>query len=204
MKATLPGMVPLQRPRRAQAGLTLIELMVSLVVLAVLLGVAVPSFRSAIASNRLSSSTNELVGALALARSEAVRRGTRITVCKSADGAACTTAGGWQQGWIVFTDTTRANATASVDAGETVIARGQAVPAPVSIGGNANVQNFVSFAADGTTRSMLGALQGGSIRVCYPDSALSNQRRARDIEVLTTGRLTTNPPGDVDASCPAP
>lgn len=204
MCTTLPGMFPPRGIRSAQRGVTLIELMVAVTVMAILLGVGVPSFRSFIAANRLSSSSNELVGALALARSEAVRRGTRVTVCKSADGAACTTAGGWQQGWLVFTDQTRATANATVDAGEAVIVRGQAVPAPVVILGGASAQNFVSFAADGTTRNMAGTLQGGLIRVCYPNDVLSNARRARDIEVLNTGRLATTNPGNVDAACAAP
>lgn len=204
MCITLPGISPLPGTRSLQSGVTLIELMVGLVIMAILLGVGVPSFRSFIAGNRLTSSSNELVSALALARSEAVRRGTRITVCKSADGAACTTAGGWQQGWLVFTDQTRATANATVDAGEAVIVRGQAVPTPVVILGGATAQNFVSFAADGTTRNMAGALQGGRIRVCYANDALSNARRARDIEVLNTGRLATTNPGNVDASCAAP
>ncbi|QIM51340.1 GspH/FimT family pseudopilin [Hydrogenophaga crocea] len=182
----------------------MIELLMALVVMAVLLAIGVPSFRTSIAGNRLSSSTNELVSALALARSEAVRRGNRITVCKSADGANCTTAGGWQQGWIVFTDGTRATAVATVDVGETVISRGQAVSAPVMITGNAGAQNFVSFAADGTVRTMAGALQAGVLRVCYPNSALGNERRARDIELLATGRLTLTTPGNVAVACPAP
>jgi len=183
---------------------TLIELLMTLVVLALLLAIAVPSFRSAIAGNRLTSTTNDLVSALALARSEAVRRGNRITVCKSTNGTDCNTAGGWQQGWIVFTDGTRATADATVDAGETVIARGQAAPSPVVIGGNAGAQNFVSFAADGTVRSMAGALQAGTLRVCYPNDALANARRARDIELLATGRLTLTTPGNVSLACPAP
>ncbi len=204
MRTTLPGMLPHRGSRSAHVGVTLIELMVAMVIMAILLAVGVPSFRSLLAGNRLSSSSNELVSALALARSEAVRRGARITVCKSADGATCTTAGGWQGGWLVFTDSTRAPANATVDAGEAIIARGQAVPAPVVILGGVTAQNYISFAADGTTRSMAGALQGGLIRICYPSGALSNARRARDIEVLSTGRLATTNPGDVDVSCAAP
>lgn len=204
MCTTLPGISPLCGTRSTQAGVSLIELMVALVIMAILLGVGVPSFRSFLAGNRLSSSSNEMVSALALARSEAVRRGTRITVCKSANGTGCTTAGGWEQGWIVFTDQTRASAAATVDVGEAVLVRGQAVPSPVLIVGGASAQNFVSFAADGTARNMAGVLQSGAIRVCYPNNALNNARRARDIEVLSTGRLTTTTPGNVDASCAAP
>ena len=86
-------------------GFTLVELMVTLVIAAILLTAGVPSFTTLIKNNRLTTSTNELVGALTLARSEAVKRGLRVTVCKSADQASCDTSGtGWQQGWIVFTD----------------------------------------------------------------------------------------------------
>lgn len=184
-------------------GFTLIELMVAVAMLAILLAIAVPSFRSALAGNRLTASTNDLISAIAAARSEAIRRGGRITLCKSADGVSCTVAGGWEQGWISFTDVTRAAVNPSVDAGETVLLHGQALAPPLLVRGNAGAANFLSFAADGTMRTMAGALQGGRIRVCYPE-VLSNSNRARDIEVLATGRLTSTTPGNVDDSCPTP
>lgn len=176
--------------------------MVVIAVMGVLLAIGVPSFQSSIASSRVTTSNNDFVSALALARSEAIRRGTRITVCKSADGAACVTTGNWAQGWIVFVDTTRSAADAVVDAGEIVVSRAQASSTGIVITGEAAVANFISFSADGTARNMTGAAQQGRIRVCNTSAALDNARRARDITLAGTGRLTTATPAAVAASCP--
>lgn len=80
-------------------GFTLIELMVALAVLAILLGMAVPSFTDVSLSSKLRSLANALVASATLARSEAIKRNATITLCASSDGAACT--GNWHQGWIV-------------------------------------------------------------------------------------------------------
>lgn len=88
-----------------QSGFTLVELMITLAIAAILLTIGVPSFNTLMQNSRLTTSTNDLIGALNLARSEAVTRELRVTVCKSADQATCNTSvTGWQQGWIVFTD----------------------------------------------------------------------------------------------------
>lgn len=88
--------------RRAYSrGMTMIELMVVVVVLAILFAVAVPSFRNASLGSRLSASANDLLASVQLARSEAIKRNVAVTLCASADGATCAGSGGWEQGWIV-------------------------------------------------------------------------------------------------------
>lgn len=188
--------------RAREKGITIIELMVALVVLAVLLAVGVPSFQSFTASSRLTTASNELVGSLALARSEAVRRGARVTVCKSANGAACVTTGTWAQGWIVFVDNARPTATASIDAGDVVLSQVPALSADVSMAGDGGTTNFVSFSAQGDVRLMNGTPQSGRVRVCSTAGSVNDDRRARDIAIGTTGRLSTTTPPGVDASCP--
>lgn len=174
-----------------QRGFTLVELIVAIAILAILLGVAVPSFRGAIAANRVTSSTNELVGAMALARSEAIRRGSRISVCKSANGATCAAAGGWEQGWIVFVDTNRPGGDAAVNNGDVILTRTGVQPAGLSMLGAAAVANYVSFAADGSVRTMAGAAQAGRLRVCSTSTAVDDARRAREIDITSAGRLVT-------------
>ena len=85
--------------RHPQTGFTLVELMVTITVLAVLLGVGVPSFQATIQGNRITTAANDLVAALQYARSEAVRRGVNVTVCSSNDQATCS--GTWTDGWVV-------------------------------------------------------------------------------------------------------
>ncbi|WP_444914810.1 GspH/FimT family pseudopilin [Microbulbifer sp. TRSA007] len=89
---------------RKQYGFTLIELMTTLVVLAVLVGIAVPSFKDMINNSRSVALAEDLAGALNFARSEAVRRGGRVSICASTNGASCGAADTWNQGWIVFAD----------------------------------------------------------------------------------------------------
>lgn len=188
--------------RESVRGMTLIELMVGITITGLLLAIGVPSFQSTIASSRLTSVNNELVSTLALARSEAIRRGTRVTVCKSTSGTSCITSGGWQQGWIVFVDTTRITTDASVDAGETIVSSNTDFPNELTLVGETAVANFISFAADGTTRSMIGAPQQGRLRVCSTSSSLVDSRRARDINVTVTGRVGTTTPASVGIACP--
>ena len=87
-------------------GLTLIELLVALAVLAALLAVAVPGLGAFIADGRVAGAVNGLVGSLALARTEAVRRGRKVVLCPSGDGLACDPPGAyrWDTGWLVFAD----------------------------------------------------------------------------------------------------
>jgi type IV fimbrial biogenesis protein FimT len=85
-------------------GFTLVELMVTLLILAILLGLAVPSFRDASLSSRLTGYANDLVAGVQLARSEAIKRNDTVTLCASEDGATCAEDVGWEVGWIVLTD----------------------------------------------------------------------------------------------------
>ncbi|HNB01701.1 MAG TPA: GspH/FimT family pseudopilin, partial [Nitrosomonas sp.] len=85
-------------------GVTLIELLVTLSVLSILLTIGVPSFNQFSTSSRLNSYSNTLFSHMALARSEAIKRNSRVVVCKSSDGLSCTNSGNWSQGWVVFVD----------------------------------------------------------------------------------------------------
>lgn len=82
---------------------TLIELMVTLAVLAVVISLAAPSFSNMLQENRLSALTNDLQGALQLARSEAVKRRSNITICRSnADQDKCENGTNWAGGWLMM------------------------------------------------------------------------------------------------------
>ena len=87
--------------RTRTRGFTLVELMVTIVVLAVLVSMAIPSFDYVKLSNRLNSYSTDLVAGSQVARSEAIKRNAVVTLCASSNGTSCTP-GGWEQGWIVL------------------------------------------------------------------------------------------------------
>ncbi|MES2673270.1 MAG: GspH/FimT family pseudopilin [Pseudomonadota bacterium] len=89
---------------KKQNGFTLIELMVTLAVLAIVIAVGIPSFSRQINNNRSLTLGNDLVAALNFARLEAVKRGKRVSICPSTDGATCLTSADWAKGWMVFED----------------------------------------------------------------------------------------------------
>mgnify|MGYP003409916381 CR=1 FL=1 len=105
---------------KAVKGFTLIEVVVTMAVFAILVALAAPSFTSVINNNRLTGNANELLSTLQSARMEAVRRNARVVICRNDTpdaGAACNTAGGAWLGWMSFVDADRDG---DFDAGEAV------------------------------------------------------------------------------------
>ena len=86
------------------SGFTLVELMITLFIVGILLTVGVPSLKTLMQGNQLVAASNELVSALHIARSEAIKLNSRVSICESSNGSKCTTTGNWENGWIVFVD----------------------------------------------------------------------------------------------------
>ncbi len=84
-------------------GFTMVEMMVVVAILAIVAAIAFPSFEATLRSNRVATTTNELLASFALARSEALRSPGGAHVCTSTDGETCTGTD-WEQGWIVWID----------------------------------------------------------------------------------------------------
>ncbi len=180
-------------------GFTLVELMIAIAVLGILLALAVPSFQGLIASSRLTAATNDMVSALAQARSNAIKTGNRITLCPSSNGTSCASSGTWEQGWISFIDTDRTGTSAAVDTGETVLTSNQAMPTGIIINGNLT---YVSFSADGMPKTLTGGIGAGTMRVCNTSGALSNDNRTRDLVMNSVGRISITKTTGVAATCP--
>jgi type IV fimbrial biogenesis protein FimT len=156
-------------------GFTLIELMVTLTVAAILFGVAIPAFNSFVQNDRDTGQANSLVGSLSYARSEAVKRASPngVTVCQSADRQNCD-AGPWTEGWIVtyIDPVTPANTTVL-----------QAIPA---LSGTNTVTPVVGPATGITfTSNGTAPLAPFTLRICDRRGAAF----ARQVEVNLTGRV---------------
>ena len=90
---------------RANRGFTLIELMVTVGILAIVAAIAAPSFDSSIRNMRINGTADQLISAMSLARVEAVKRGAPVTLCPSSDGLTCSGTD-WQVGYLVTEDKT--------------------------------------------------------------------------------------------------
>lgn len=91
-------------PRSRARGYTAVELLTTLSVVGIVTALAVPNMQQFMLNNRTAADANALIGALNIARNEAVTRGIPVSVCASADGESCSGAEAWSTGWIVFTD----------------------------------------------------------------------------------------------------
>jgi len=186
-------------------GFTLIELLVTVVVIGILAGLGVPAFTDLINSNRMISFTNELVASLQMARSSAVTRGSRVTLCQSNDRQNCTNSGLWEAGWIIFPDD---NGNDVVDAGETVLRVHNGAPGggmTVRFVPTIGVANNISFVSSGFPQSLNGAMQSGLFRICDSRglTALPNGLSdARGIELSAGGRIRATRNRQVIAQCP--
>jgi type IV fimbrial biogenesis protein FimT len=100
-------------PRRN--GFTLLEMLVVIAVAAILVTLSLPSWHHFVERTQVTTQINELLGQIRYARSEAVRRGKRVVICKSKNQTQCTDGDeDWDRGWIVFVDAD-GNSTLKVD-----------------------------------------------------------------------------------------
>ncbi len=97
-----------------QQAFTLLELMVTLSIVAIVMAIAVPNMSQFVKNDRLTSYSNTLLSDLMLARSKAVQRNQPVIVCASSDQTTCT-GGDFKDGWIVGVDTNRDGAIGNAD-----------------------------------------------------------------------------------------
>lgn len=167
-------MVGRGKPKRVPAGVSLVELMVTLAVLAIISGIAAQSFINLIRGNRLASSANELVATMQAARVAAVSNRTTVSVCPSTNGSTCSAAIGRR--WIALM--AKGNA----------VLRETTLHSDITVNASANLaagNNTFVFAPSGFSR--VGGNASGSIGLCSPSMTGSN-----DIDVsASVGRIST-------------
>ncbi|MGR9012095.1 MAG: GspH/FimT family pseudopilin [Gammaproteobacteria bacterium] len=154
-------------------GFSLIELMVTVAIIGITLTIALPSFQSLLASNRLTTSANDLVSALQLAKSEAIKSNRLVIVTKNG-----TT---WANGWLVFADN---NQNDTQDAGETTISSFDALSTGFTVTSTNRYANRVTYRPDGRSTA------NGSFNFCSP-AATADFRR---VVIASTGRVKIETP----------
>jgi type IV fimbrial biogenesis protein FimT len=171
---------------KRHTGFSITELMIVSAIVAILLSIAIPSYRYITNSYRMSSEVNSLLGDLMYARAEAIKEGVTVTACASPDGINCAGAGNWQVGWLVYSNATKV---ANPPAGS-VLKIGMAFPGanPDSFVATGGV-SAISFNREGFANGTAGLPT--TIELHDPTN---NATWTRCLYVTLQGQLTTETP----------
>lgn len=189
-------------------GFTIIELLVTLVLASVMLAYGLPKYTTFSDGNRIVSNTNYLVSAIQISRSEAVKRGQRVTMCKSANADAgnpkCTTSGDWEQGWLVFVDA--AGDADYSSANDTILRRQAGVDGPQTTitTTSSTIADYITFTSRGIPKTTTGGAQSGVLRICDARGVTnaSGNVVARGVVLNAAGRVRLSKDATVIGGCP--
>jgi type IV fimbrial biogenesis protein FimT len=171
----------MQATMRRVRGITLIETMMALAVLAILIATAAPAFGNLIAGTEAQTSRSTLTAALETARILAISRSTHVTVCPSTDREYCGHTTEWQHGWLVFVD---ADHDGTRDDSEALIVVADALPERVAILTSAG-RTHVEYRPDGSSPG-----SNATFTVCDARGA----GRASSIVINNAGRMRPGKP----------
>lgn len=184
---------------KKHSGFTLVELMITIAIVGILLMVGLPSLKSSMQGSQLIATSNELLSALHLARSEAIKRNARVSICSSSNGAACSVSADWKNGWIVFVDAVGPGDL--VNTGEACVAEGEDCLLRIHAGftdskltvsgvntNNTAITSF-TFTSRGLPKAAGGASQSGTFNICVLDEAGTNTIASRAVILSLAGRV---------------
>jgi type IV fimbrial biogenesis protein FimT len=159
-----------------------VELAVALAIAAMLAAAAVPAFHDWLSAYQLANHAKHLAESMTRARTEAIRRGHRVNLCKSVDQQRCADLGRWDAGFVVFVDVNRDG---RVDADEPLLGLEGRAPNGITVEANRPVDDYVSYTSLGHARMLNGALQMGTFTVCR------SGQRAMHVVLANSGRVRT-------------
>jgi type IV fimbrial biogenesis protein FimT len=178
------------RPRR-MAGVSLIELLAVVAIVAILMGIGMSSYKNITTSYRMSGEINGLLGDMQYARSEAIKQGQNVTVCVSITGTDCSANNyNWNLGWIVFIDANNAKSTGGNSA---LVMRAQ--PAFTSTDTLTDGVTWnISFDREGLALGLTTTMSGNGGAVIPLHDATDNATRTRCLEITNIGNLSVQQP----------
>lgn len=178
-------------------GFTLIELMITLAIVGILLLVGLPSLKSTMQDNQLVAATNELLSALHVARSEAIKLNARVSICATAgDGTNQCSGSDWSKGWIVFKDADGGldyiDDTCSALGTDCLLRIHDAFSDDLlwirAIDPGKNVISSFTFTSRGLPKTTTGSSQSGNFSVCSLNSS-GNTVDSRAVVLSLSGRV---------------
>jgi len=176
----------------AQRGFTLIEMMVAVALTGLLLSMAVPALQQFTSNARQTSTINDFVSSMHIARSTAVTTNFRTTICASSNGVSCE-AVSWDQGWIVFSDR---DSDQAVGNDETIVASSDGADG-LDIQ-SAEFGQFLMYRPNGRVMTASAAGNSGQFTVC--DSRGSEHAKVLIVDLSGRPRLSYS---QADGSAPS-
>lgn len=185
---------PFPHPKYLCAGFTLLELMVTISILAILLGIAVPSFQDSTRRGEISSQAGAVTSAVNIAKSEAIKRAQNVSICPKKDNA-CSGDTDWSTGWIVFTD--NSGFTGDFDGTDVVLQSSQEPPAGMTVTTRAmdsadkeiSEVSSITFTSTGELTNFPGGMTYLQVQV---SKSGCGDNEMRQISVRSNGRIAVS------------
>lgn len=181
-----------------ESGFTLIELMVTIALLAILMAVATPSFVSYRRNSELTSITNTFAASVNAARSESLKINKNVLVVPTNNDDD------WSQGWYVFVDM---DFSGTYNSGDIILMSQDAPPNYISITGNGTTKedpSYILYNGSGFSRTLENAPGASTMQISRKDTAETDYKGIRRLKISFTGRLRVcTPTSASDSNCTA-